>query len=189
MRSFRLMNRDDTGLLVIDLQTKLLAKIPHQDEIIPKTLLLVEGAKIAGVPVFATEQYPKGLGPTVPELAALLPDKLEKLSFSCGVLAEVTGFFKSKSVKKILLAGIETHVCVLQTAMDLMEKGFDVFLAVDATRSRHEQDREWALRRLETAGVILTTAEAALFEWIERAGTPEFKEISRLVVAADAKLK
>jgi nicotinamidase-related amidase len=188
MRSFRLMNRDDTGLLVIDLQTKLLDRISPKDKIILKTLLLAEGAKIVGVPVFATEQYPKGLGSTVSELAELLPDKLEKLSFSCGVLTEVTGFFKSRSVKKILLAGIETHVCVLQTAMDLMEKGFDVFLAVDATGSRQDEDREWALRRLETAGVILTTAETALFEWAERAGTPEFKEISRLVVEAQAKL-
>jgi nicotinamidase-related amidase len=189
MRSFRLMNRNDTGLLVIDLQTKLLDKIPHKDKIIPKTLLLVEGAKILGIPVFATEQYPKGLGPTVPELAELLADKLEKISFSCGSLAEVTGFFKSRLVKKILLAGIETHVCILQTAMDLMEKGFDVYLAVDATGSRHEPDREWALRRMETAGVILTTVETALFEWTEKAGTPEFKEISRRVVEADEKLK
>ena len=189
MRSFRLMNRNDTGLLVIDLQTKLLEKISHKDKIIPKTLLLVEGAKILGVPVFATEQYPKGLGPTVPELAGLLANKLEKISFSCGVLPEVVKFFKSKSAKKILLAGIETHVCVLQTALDLMEQGFDVYLAVDAVGSRHEQDREWALRRLETAGVILTTAEAALFEWTEKAGTPEFKEISRLVMEMDEKLK
>jgi nicotinamidase-related amidase len=189
MRSFRLMNRNDTGLLVIDLQTKLLDKISHKDQIIPKTLLLVEGAKILGIPVFATEQYPKGLGPTVPELTEVLTDKLEKLSFSCGSLVEVTGFFKSRSVKKILLAGIETHVCVLQTAMDLMEKGFDVFLAVDATGSRHEPDREWALKRLEIAGVILTTAETALFEWTEKAGTPEFKKVSWLVVESDVKLK
>jgi nicotinamidase-related amidase len=87
------------------------------------------------------------------------------------------------------LAGIETHVCVLQTAMDLMEQGFNVYLAVDATGSRHDEDGEWALRRLETAGVILTTAETALFEWAEKAGTPEFKEISRLVIDADEKLK
>jgi len=189
MRSFRLMSRNDTGLLVIDLQTKLMNKIPHKDKIITKTFQLVAGAKILAVPVFATEQYPQGLGPTIPELAGRLPDKLEKVSFSCGVLPEVIKFFKSKSSKKILLTGIETHVCVLQTAMDLMEQGFDVYLAVDAVGSRHEQDREWALRRLEVAGVILTTAETALFEWTEKAGTPEFKEVSRLVIEADEKLK
>jgi nicotinamidase-related amidase len=189
MRSSRLMSRNDTGLLVIDLQTKLLDKIPHKSNIIAKTLQLVEGAKILEIPVFSTEQYPKGLGPTVPELAGQLTNQLEKVSFSCGVLPEVIEFFKSKSVQKILLAGIETHVCVLQTALDLMAQGFLVYLAVDAAGSRHEQDREWALRRLETAGVVLTTAETALFEWAEKAGTPEFKEISRLVMETDEKLK
>jgi len=189
MRSFRLMNRNDTGLLVIDLQIKLVDKIPPKDKIIARTVQLVEGAGILGVPVFATEQYPQGLGPTVAELADRLPNKLEKVSFSAGVLPAVIRFFKSKSVKKILLAGIETHVCVLQTAMDLLEQGFDIYLAVDAAGSRHEQDREWALRRLETAGVILTTAEVALFEWAEKAGTPEFKKISRLVLEMDEKLK
>jgi nicotinamidase-related amidase len=189
MRSFRLMNRNDTGLLVIDLQTKLVDKIPHKDKIIARTIQLVEGAGILGVPAFATEQYPQGLGPVVAELADRLPNKLEKVSFSGGILPEVVRFFKSKSVKKILLTGVETHVCVLQTAMDLMEQGFDVYLAVDAVGSRHEQDREWALRRLETAGVVLTTAETALFEWTEKAATPEFKEISRLVIGMDEKLK
>ena len=189
MRSSRLMSRNDTGLLVIDLQTKLLDKIPHKSNIIAKTLQLVEGAKILEIPVFSTEQYPKGLGPTVPELAGLLPNQLEKVSFSCGVLPEVIEFFKSKSVQKILLAGIETHVCVLQTALDLMSQGFLVYLAVDAAGSRHERDAEWALRRLESAEVVLTTAEAALFEWAEKAGTPEFKEISRLVIETDEKLK
>jgi nicotinamidase-related amidase len=189
MRSSRLMSRNDTGLLVIDLQTKLLDKIPHKSNIITKTFQLVEGAKILGVPVFATEQYPKGLGSIVIGLAGRLPHKLEKVSFSCGVLPEVIEYFKSKSVQKILLAGIETHVCVLQTALDLMGQGFLVYLAVDAVGSRHERDGEWALRRLETAGVVLTTAETALFEWVEKAGTSEFKEISRLVIETDEKLK
>jgi nicotinamidase-related amidase len=189
MRSSRLMSRNDTGLLVIDLQTKLLDKIPLMDKIITKTIQLAEGAKILGIPVFATEQYPKGLGSTVPQLAGRMPNKLEKLSFSCGVLPEVIEFFKLKSVQKILLAGIETHVCVLQTALDLMTQGFQVYLAVDAVGSRHEQDGEWALRRLETAGVVLTTSEMALFEWVEKAGTPEFKEISRLIIETDEKLK
>jgi hypothetical protein len=163
--------------------------IPGKDKMIAKTVQLVEGAGILGVPVYATEQYPKGLGPTVPELADRLPVKLEKVSFSCGVLPEVIEFFKSKSVQKILLAGVEAHVCVLQTALDLRNQGFQVYLAVDAAGSRHEEDLKWALRRLEYAGVVLTTGETALFEWAEKAGTPEFKEISRLVVEAGRKSK
>jgi nicotinamidase-related amidase len=179
------MSKNDTGLLVIDIQTKLMDKIPQQFEVITNTLKLVKGAKLLGLPVYATEQYPKGLGPLVSELADHLPDKLEKVSFSCGVLPEVIEFFKSKSVTKVLVTGVEAHVCVLQTALDLMAQGFQVYLAADAVGSRHEQDLELGLRRLEQSGVVLTTSEAALFEWAEKAGTPEFKEISKLVMESE----
>jgi nicotinamidase-related amidase len=182
MRSPYLMGRSDSGLLVIDIQERILDKIPGRDVIVSNTVKLVEGAGILNVPVFATEQYPKGLGPTVPELVDRLPAKLEKVSFSCGVLPELIHFFQSKNVKKILLAGIEAHVCVLQTALDLTAQGFQIHIAADAVGSRFEQDKEVALRRLERSGVVLTTAETALFEWTEKAGTPEFKQISRLIV-------
>lgn len=181
MRSPNLMSRSDTGLLVIDVQGKLMDKIPGKDGIVRRIGLLTDGAKVLGVPVQATEQYPKGLGSTVPELAPSLPKPLEKLSFSCAGLPEIAANFRSKAVKKVLLTGVETHVCVLQTAMDLLAEGFQVYLAADATGSRHETDREFGLRRLEKAGVVLTTAEAALFEWTEKAGTPEFKQISNLI--------
>jgi len=185
MRSPHLMSKNDTGLLVIDIQTKLMDKIPQQAQVVANTLKLVKGAKILGLPVYATEQYPKGLGPTVSELTSVLPNKLEKVSFSCGVLPEVIQFFKDKSVQKVLLTGVEAHVCVLQTALDLMARGFQVYLAADAVGSRHEQDLELGLRRLERSGVVLTTSEAALFEWTEKAGTPEFKEISKLVMESE----
>jgi nicotinamidase-related amidase len=162
-------------------------KITGNAGIVRRIGLLVEGAKILGVPVQATEQYPKGLGPTVPELAGTLPARLEKLSFSCAALPEVAGSFRAKGVQKVLLAGVETHVCVLQTALDLLHEGFQVYLAADATGSRHETDRDFGLRRLDKSGVILTTAEAALFEWTEKAGTPEFKQISRLIIELDEK--
>jgi nicotinamidase-related amidase len=147
--------------------------------------MLVEGANILGLPVQATEQYPKGLGPTVPELAAKLPTRLEKLSFSCAAVPEITTFFQSKKVQKVLLAGVETHVCVMQTALDLVSQGFQVYVAADATGSRHEVDRELGLRRMEKSGVTLTTTEAALFEWTEKADTPEFKRISRLIIEGE----
>ncbi len=186
MRSPFLMSRGDSGLLVIDVQGKLMDKIPGKDRIISNIARLVEGAQILGIPTQATEQYPKGLGPTVPELAHLLPPRLEKISFSCGVLPEITGFFQSGNIRKVLLAGVEAHVCVLQTALDLVTKDFQVYLTVDATGSRHDQDQELALRRMERSGVILTTTEAALFEWTEKAGTPEFKLISQLIIEGDA---
>src|ERR1019366_3248337 len=108
-----------------------------------------------------------------PELAEKLPARLEKLSFSCAAVPEVVTFFQSKKIQKVLLAGVETHVCVMQTALDLISQGFQIYVAVDATGSRHEMDREVGLRRMEKSGVTLTTTEAALFEWTEKAGTPE----------------
>jgi len=179
------MSRNDTGLLVIDVQEKLMGKIEKGPRVIQNIQMLVRGACLLGLPVYATEQYPKGLGPTVPELSSQLPLKQEKLSFSCTALPEMTGFFRQKNVKKLLLAGVEAHVCVQQTALDLLAEGFQVYLAADAAGSRHAEDRELGLRRMEKAGVVLTSAEAALFEWTEKAGTPEFKEISKLVIEKD----
>lgn len=182
MRSPTLMSRGDSGLLVIDLQEKLMPVINNSEKVLVQTILLVEGAKILGLPVLATEQYPKGLGPTVSELSQRIPKPFEKLTFSCAAMPEVVDFFRKKNVGKILLAGVEAHVCVLQTALDLMNEGFKVFIAVDAVGSRQELDRETALKRMQSAGVVLTTAETALFEWAEKSGTPEFKLVSRLVV-------
>jgi nicotinamidase-related amidase len=187
MRSPFLMSRGDSGLLVIDVQEKLMAKVPGREHIASKIALLAQGAKILGVPIQATEQYPKGLGPTIPELVGLLPPRLEKLSFSCGVLPEITTFFQAGNIRNVLLAGIEAHVCVLQTALDLVARDFRVYLAVDAVGSRHPEDLQTALRRMERSGVVLTTTEAALFEWLEQAGTREFKQISRLIVESDPK--
>lgn len=188
MRSPDLMTRRDTGLLVIDVQTKLMDKMQHRDAVVANIARLVDGATILGMPVLCTEQYPKGIGPTVPELIARLPTRPEKLSFSCCGLPEVADQLRSRGAKKVLLAGIETHVCVQQTALDLWSLGFRVFVAADAVCSRRDFDRDIALRRMEQAGVVLTTTEAALFEWTEVAGTPEFKQISKLVTTADAEL-
>jgi nicotinamidase-related amidase len=186
MRSPELMSRTDTGLLVIDVQTKLMDKVPERDRVVANIARLIEGAKILGVPVQATEQYPKGIGPTVSELVQRLPPCPEKLTFSCCGLPEVAEQFRQRGVHKILLSGIETHVCVQQTALDLVAHGFRVYVAADAVASRNGLDRDFGLRRMERAGVVLTTTEAALFEWTERAGTSEFKQISRLVTSTDA---
>ena len=188
MRSPELMSRGDSSLLVIDVQTKLMDKMAERDRIVANIARLVEGAKVLGIPVQATEQYPKGIGPTVPELADRLPLRPEKLTFSCCGLPEVAEQFRSHGVRSVLLAGIETHVCVQQTALDLLAQGFRVYLAADAVGSRKEIDRELGLRRMEQAGVVLTTTEAALFEWTEVAGTPEFKQISKLVTTPDEEL-
>ena len=140
-----------------------------------------EAARLVSVPTLLTEQYPKGLGPTVAALAEILPPPLTKMSFSC---CGEPGFGRAipAGVSAFVLCGIETHVCVAQTALDLMATGTSVFIAVDAVTSRHSIDHETALRRLTAAGAILTTSEAILFEWCGSAEHPQFQAIRRLVL-------
>jgi nicotinamidase-related amidase len=175
------MSRHDTALLVVDVQDKILAAIADTPRIVWNTRRLIDGAKVLGLPVLVTEQYPERLGPTTALLAARLGPATGKLSFSCRPCRDLFEPLARQGVSKILLAGIETHVCVAQTALDLLSDGFRVYLAVDALGSRFEVDRQVALRRLEASGCTLTTTEAALFEWCAVAGTPEFKQISALV--------
>lgn len=180
-RSPELMSPHDTGLLVVDVQGKLITLVPGHKRIIWNIRRLIDGAKALGVATGATEQYPQGLGPTVPELAAKLGVIPAKMAFSCGECGDVFRGWSKQGITKILVAGIETHVCVQQTAFDLMAHGFHVYLAVDALGSRFDVDYQTALRRMDSSGATLTTTEAALFEWCGRSGTPEFKQISALV--------
>jgi len=179
-RSPELMAAADTALLVIDVQGKLITLVPGHRRIIWNVRRLIDGAKVLGVALDATEQYPKGLGPTVPELAERLGPIAAKNDFSCAACREILAGWESAGIGRVLLAGIEAHVCVQQTAFDLLAAGYKVYLAVDAIGARHDVDRKTALRRMESAGATLTTTEAALFEWCERSGTPQFKEISAL---------
>jgi nicotinamidase-related amidase len=175
------MSASDTALLVIDVQDKLLAKIPGADGLVRNIAFLIDGAKLLDVPVTATEQYPKGLGPTVAELARRLPPRPEKVVFSSCAVPSVVESFRQAARPKILLAGMETHVCVLQTALDLLAKDFRVYVPVDAVASRYAVDHEQALHRLDRAGAIITTSETAVFEWLGGADHPRFKQVSALV--------
>lgn len=180
-RSPLLMSRTDTALLVIDVQQRLLPSIAGHRRVVWNIRRLLDGAAVLGIPVLATEQYPLGLGPTVPELAQRLGEIPAKLTFSCRECADGFRRLEAQGILKILLCGIETHVCVQQTALDLLAAGWHVYVAVDAAGSRSTEDHQVAIRRLESAGATITTTEAALFEWCDVAGTPEFKQISRLV--------
>jgi nicotinamidase-related amidase len=179
-RSPMLMSPGDTALLVIDVQEKLVAAMPEGKQVVWNVRRLLDGAKLLGLPVVGTEQYPKGLGPTVPELAERLGPLPAKLTFSCGGCSGLFADLEQKGIGKVLIAGIETHVCVQQTVLDLLAAGWTVFVAVDAVGSRFEIDHRTALHRMDAAGTILTTTETALFEWCGAAGTPEFKQISQL---------
>jgi nicotinamidase-related amidase len=180
-RSPELMNRDDAALLVVDMQAKLLPLIVGHPRLIWNVRRLIDGAKILGVPIAATEQYPEGLGPTQAELAQRLGEVPAKLAFSACECGEIFTGWRDKGIWKILVCGIETHVCVGQTVHDLLAEGFRVYVAADAVGARGQIDHDISLRRMDSAGATLTTTEAALFEWCGRAGSPEFKQISQLV--------
>lgn len=175
------MSAGDTGLLVIDVQEKLLPLIPSADRLIRNIAFLIDGANLLGVPIQATEQYPRGLGPTTAVLAQRLPLRPDKTAFSACAIPAVIETFRRQAVPRVVLAGMETHVCVLNTALDLLALDFRVYLAVDAVAARFSLDHDFALRRLEQAGAILTTCETCVFEWTGGAGHPRFKEVSRLV--------
>lgn len=176
-----LLSPQNSSLLVIDVQEKLVPLIPRRQELVRNVGFLLDAAKILSVAVQATEQYPKGLGPTVPELASKLPQRPDKLEFSCCAVPGFVAMLQSGGRNKVVLCGMETHVCVLQTALDLLARDLGVHVAVDAVASRGGMDHDVALRRLEAAGAVLTTCETAVFEWAGRSGTPEFKAISKLV--------
>lgn len=180
-RSPEMMSAADTALLVVDVQEKLLPAIAHGQRVAWNVRRLLDGAALLGLPAVGTEQYPKGLGKTVAQVAERLGPAPEKLLFSCCGCQELFEGLRERGVHKLLVVGIEAHVCVQQTVLDLLSGGWRVYVAVDAVGSRFEIDYQTALRRMESSGATLTTTEAALFEWCEIAGTPGFKEISRLV--------
>lgn len=182
LRSGEMLSRESSRLLIVDVQEKLLPLIPTAESMIENCRKLIVGAGVLSVPAFATEQYPKGLGSTTPVLAELLGEIPEKLRFSSaevlnwGLAAE-----QEDDREQIVVAGIEAHVCVQQTVLDLLTAGFRVYVAADAVGARHATDLQFALRRMESAGATITTTESAIFEWCEVAGTPEFKRISALI--------
>jgi nicotinamidase-related amidase len=180
-RSPELMSPDDTALLVVDVQEKLIPLLPEHKRLVWNIRRLLDGAKALGVPALVTEQYPQGLGGTVAELAERLPAPASKVAFSCAACEPAMAALAASGAHRVLICGIESHVCVQQTALDLIAAGYRVYLAVDAMGARHAVDHDTALRRMEISGATLTTTEAALFEWCRQSGTPQFKEVSRLV--------
>ncbi len=180
-RSPELMSRDDSALLVVDVQERLLGAINGGARVVWNARRLLDGAKLLGLPTIGTAQYPEGLGPVVGELADRLGPVPSKLAFSSGACGELFDNLRDRDIHKLLVCGIEAHVCVQQTVLDLLADGWRVYVATDAVGSRFEVDCRAALGRMDSAGATLTTTEAALFEWCATAAAPEFKEISRLV--------
>jgi nicotinamidase-related amidase len=176
-----LMVAEDSALLVVDAQVKLLEIIPQRARIVWNIRRLLDAADALHVPISATEQYPERLSPTVPELRERIGKAPSKMCFSACVCGEIFEQWRADNRYRILVCGIETHVCIMQTALDLAAAGFEPYLAVDAVGARYAIDHDVALRRMESSGVILTTTETAIFEWCRTADRPEFKKISALV--------
>lgn len=172
-----LLHRERAALIVVDVQDGF-RSYDTFDAVASSCAKLLAGARILGLPALVSEQYPKGLGQSAPELGIEHETIIEKTVFS----AVRADGFSLKGRDQAVVCGIETHVCVSQTAHDLLARGIEVQIPADAVGSRHSLDYERGLARLERAGAVVTTVESALFELLERAGTPEFKPIQQLIL-------
>ncbi len=178
-----LISRQDSLLLVIDIQAKLAPAIFEADEIVRNNIRLLEGAGQLAVPAFVSEQYVQGLGPSVEAIknAAIDAKLFEKTHFSCAAEPGVVEMLRSTGKNQIILTGTETHVCVLQSALGLVNAGFAVFLVADAASSRTPANRQAAIDRMRAAGVHIVTTEMVLFEWLHRAATDDFRKMLPLI--------
>ncbi|MEK7269385.1 MAG: hydrolase [Planctomycetota bacterium] len=185
----RRLKADQALLLVVDIQSRLYPHIAAKEDLLRRASLLIRCAPLLGIPILATEQYSKGLGPTIPEVRSILPagtPVIEKISFSCAGCPEFLDALSRAGRRHIVVVGIESHVCVQQTVRDLCERGYRVFLAADAVGSRNPEDKRVAVERMRDWDVEVSTAESLLFEALAVAGTDVFKQVSALVKEADA---
>lgn len=179
-----LLNASDSVLMLVDIQEKFRPVVEGIEDVIRHGQTLVRAAVRLGIPVLASEQYPKALGSTASELRRFLPEDqvyFPKLCFSAAGCEPLLAGLKATGRKQVVMAGVETHVCVLQTGLELMAAGYSVFIVADAVGSRRAPDRELALSRLEKHGAEPVSTEMAVFEWLRVAGTAEFKELHALV--------
>lgn len=182
------LRRSQASLLVIDVQERLANVMSQRDATVIRCVRLVEGFRRLGLPILVTEQYPEGLGPTVPELRAALQgvEPLRKMTFACCGLPEdddnpLVQALTRSGRRQIVLCGMEAHVCVLQTALTLHDRGYEVHVVEDAVCSRADAHHRNAMLRLASAGVVVTNHESVLFEAMETAEAPEFRQVARLV--------
>lgn len=176
-----LMRAETSCLLVVDLQERLMPAINLADQVVENSAWLIQIAQRLSVPVLASEQYPRGLGRTVTAIRELLPANavVEKNHFSCAAELECMRRIDLLGRDQMVLVGVEAHVCVLQTALDLKMVGKEVYLVADGVSSRSSRDTELALERMRAEGVRIVSREMVAFEWLHQAGTDRFREISR----------
>ena len=174
-----LINANQSALLIIDVQDKLMPAIDHGAHVLAQNIRLATIASLLGLPVIATEQSPEKLGPNHPEIKRLCDRTLVKHHFDACVEGLPSAFLAS--CKEIVISGCEAHVCLLQTAFTLLQRGYRVWVVTDASGSRHERDRDMAFSRLEQAGAHLVTLEMVAFEWLRDSRHPLFREVMKLI--------
>lgn len=178
-----LIRAADSALVVIDMQERLVPAMLAPANTLKNAALLITAAREVGVPTLLTEQYPEGLGRTKPEIAAVAENApiFEKLHFSCMEDSGFAAAFRALNRRQVVLAGMEAHICVVQTAASLLEEGFEVFVVSDATASRSSESEQACINRLNAAGVGIVTTEMVVFEWLGKAGTPSFKKLLPMI--------
>lgn len=183
METWRMLSLEETVLIIVDVQGKLAQLMYKKDRLFENLQKIIKGMQVLEVPIIHMEQYPEGLGPTVPEVASLLTDveSISKISFSCWGNDLFKESLRSTGRRQVVIAGIETHICVYQTTMDLLQDGYEVQVVSDAVSSRTKKNRDIALGKLKDAGALLTTTEMALFELIKIAGGEKFKQLIKIV--------
>lgn len=182
MATTGLIQKEKTALLIIDIQEKLMPVIHNAEEVLANTNKLLKGASVLNIPVILTEQYPKGLGNTCAEIE--LPENIltiEKMCFSCMQSASVIQELKAKNITTLVLCGVESHICVLKTALEALENNFEVHVVADAVSSRTKENKQLALERIRQSGAFIVSTEMMLFQLIDEAGTAAFKAISSLI--------
>lgn len=178
-----LMSATASCLLVVDIQERLLPKMAMPEAVVENATVLIKSARRLDIPVLVSEQYPRGLGGTVADLVPLLrsDEKVEKVHFSCIGEEAFANRFWALNRRQAVVAGLEAHVCVLQTVEDLLATGIETFVVEDATSSRTEKNHSAAMVRLREAGAHVVCTEMVVFEWLAKAGTPTFRELSALI--------
>lgn len=179
----RILNKDKTALLVIDIQERILPVILESERVVTNAVKLINGFQVMNLPVYYTEQYSKGLGPTSPKVKEALQntEAIQKMSFSCSGAPGLFDELKHKKIEQVVVCGIESHVCVMQTVLDLLANDFQVHVVADTVSSRRQFDYQTALQRMELNGAEITLTESVLFELLEVCGTDVFKSVSKLV--------
>lgn len=177
------IKKEETVAVIVDVQERLFPVIHNHEQLSKNLRVLIEGLKILEIPIKVTEQYKKGLGETIPEIESLIKPfpHSEKIAFSCCDEPSFMELINTAEIKNVVLAGIESHICVMQTALDLLEKGYRPVVIEDCVASRNPENKRIAINRLLQSGVTVTSYESLLFELCRYAGTDAFKAISKLV--------